>query len=261
MAQPKTWSLLLIAIQLFGTLVPSDAFHMFGGGGGGGDTDVTEILAAGLITKLLMEDFGGGGGGTSGRSSMFQALRHQVTSRFNLQAPRQHHPIQHMVAPRPAYQGLPTMMAPRRPMMYPIPPHILHHHQQQRHHQYLMTQAMMQQAHQHALATAWNNEYRALQGSESLVRSSFPALVPIDELLSDEDTLSVVTILLNSDLLDEDEEREEEAKEEEAQQMPRAEDEEPEFETSSSENESRYILPRIVRHFVERIMRRVEHHQ
>ncbi|KAG8178392.1 hypothetical protein JTE90_005284 [Oedothorax gibbosus] len=271
MKAKPTLSLILLLLLNCHFLSTTDAFHMFGGDDDGGE--LAEILAAGLVTKMLMEDLGGLGGGNNGgggggrAANVFQTLRNQVTSRFN--PPAASHTLQPMIAPppRPAYQ--PMMATHPRPHiihpMYPMPPpHIIHHHRQQ---QYMM--ALMQQAHQQALATAWNNQYRAQlqQGSESVARSSpFPSFLPIGELLSDEDTLSVVTILLNSDLLDDGEDDEQEQKEviaskevEEVEKPKTDEEEQPEFEASASEGESRYILPRIVSHFVQRIMRRMEH--
>ncbi|PRD28526.1 UNVERIFIED_CONTAM: hypothetical protein NCL1_32119 [Trichonephila clavipes] len=60
---------------------------------------------------------------------------------------------------------------------------------------------------------------------------------------------------------EEEEEREEVVREEvepkETEETPISKEE---YEVASSDHESRYILPRIVRHFVQRLMRRVEHH-
>ncbi|GFQ94365.1 uncharacterized protein TNCT_210321 [Trichonephila clavata] len=269
----KTWGLFLIAIQLCCVLTPSDAiFDMFGGGGGGGESDVAEILAAGLITTMLMEDFnslgGGGGGGSQGRS-VFPAIR-QFIGGYSMRPPPVHH-YQPMIAPRrpmlhPAASMVPParpMVAPRRPMMHPYSLAMMH-----RHHQYMMHQALMQQARQQALATAWNNEYRTPYASETIIPTYVPLIPTFSEILGDEDTLSAATILLNSDLLDNEDEEEEEEEEREEVVREEVEPKEPEetpvskeeYEVASSDHESRYILPRIVRHFVQRLMRRVEHH-
>ncbi|XP_055937128.1 uncharacterized protein LOC129966653 [Argiope bruennichi] len=282
----KSWGIILIFIQLFCVLTPSNAiFEMFGGGGGGGGgSDVAEILAAGLITTMLMEDFhnmgGGGGGGTQGRS-VFNPVR-QFIGGYSMRAPPPVHHYQPMIAPRrpmmhPAGPMVaPTAPIPRRPVMHPYMMAMMHRHQQ-----YMMHQALMQQARQQMLATAWNNEYRMNNrpyASETVINSYVPVLPTFGEILSDEGTLSAA-ILLNSDLLDSDDEEEQEREEEEDEEGEEVEmvrEEEPkeqekqtktpkstsseEFEVASSDHETHYILPRIMKHIVQRILRRVEHH-
>ncbi|XP_035222088.1 uncharacterized protein LOC118194973 [Stegodyphus dumicola] len=225
-------SILLVAVQLLNICKPTSAgLGIFGmGGGGGGSTEVAEILAAGLITKLLMEEYSSGG-------SMFRSLRHNLLSGYNFHPPRHY--------PHP-------MMLPRFPMMnhYALP--MMHRPR------YVMNPAMLHQARTQALASTLNEEIRALQASESYLDailatapSSESSSSSIEELLTEEDTLPTALLLSASNLVT----PERSLEDHHHHQIPVPDT----YETAASENESRYILPRIVRHFVQRLMRRAEH--
>ncbi|XP_015906904.1 uncharacterized protein [Parasteatoda tepidariorum] len=254
----RKYSIFLATVQICCLLTPSHAMFDFfggGGGGGGGGSDVAEILAAGLITKMLMEDFFHIQG-----APLLQSLRHQFIGGYSPRHPPVHHQVRHY----------PHMIAPRVPMamsaqyVYPMVP---------RHPVHLMSQASyMQQARHPIVAAPWNGHYGDLRGSETFVNAYLPVqqernTPPFIEALLTNEALSAATLLLNSDILEDDEEEEAEVemKEEvnDVSEVPekQVENRSETFEASGSENESRYILPRIVRHFVQRIMRRVEQHR
>lgn len=215
----------LFVIFLLEVPKPSSGFGLLGGRSGG--SNVAEILAAGLITGLLMDSRP-----MSSRPIMHH-LRHTIMGGYSMMPPRP------MMYP---------MMRARVPMMRPYRPPMMNRQR------YIMKQAMMRQASHQALTARLNEEIHALQAHESvleayLARNHQAATDPaIAELLNEEDTIPTAALLLQSSDL-----------------MPTAVDFEkahalatPGLLTAESERESRYILPRIVKHFVQRILRRRE---
>lgn len=255
----KLTSVFLVVMLLVEIPTSSLGFGMMKGGGGGGGSSVAEILAAGLITRLLMEN--------SKRSMpMLRAMAEPLLSSYSAMQPR------HVMYP---------MMTPRYPMMgsFIFPtihrPHYMMNHvmmaQAAKDHA-MMAQAakdhamMAQAAKEHAmiiqaakerqaLASRLNEEIKALEAQESMLEAALErarqgADTAITELLNEEETAIPAAALLleNADLVD---------------TTPILENPPilppPEmYQAASSEPESRYILPRIVRHFVQRLLRRGE---
>lgn len=236
----KTLNPILIVWLALGIPSPSSGLGMMKGGGGS-SSSVAEILAAGLITKMLMS-------------------RHKAM-------PMIHHAmIHHAYSPMYPRHPMPPMYAARIPMMgsfvYPMmqrrPPYMVN--QQRAIHHALLTQATQASHASQALTSRLNEEIRALEAHESMLEVALAKTrqgseKALNELLNEEETIPTAALLLAADL-EAQELLTTEAGLQAARPLPPPEL----FQAASTEPESRYILPRIVRHFVQRLMRRGRNH-
>lgn len=231
------FSVLLVVFLIVEVPTPSSGFGMMKGGGS--SSSVGEILAAGLITGMLMNNK---------PSPVMQALRHPMLGGYGFMHSR--HAMPHMLAPRIPLMSQYDMVY--RPVVYHRP-------------QYVMNQALITEVNRHqALASRLNEEIRALEAQESileayLARVQKGAEPGLNELLDQEDTIPAAALLLGTELMDTEGEIENahvHAHAHAQPQMPHPEM----YQVAGSEPDSRYILPRIVRHFVQRLIRRAENH-
>lgn len=262
----KITSALLIVFLLTEIPTFSMGFGMLSGKGGGGSSSVAEILAAGLITKLLMSN--------KPRSRpMYRAIAKPLYGDYSAMHSR---------------QVMYPMIAPRFPMMgsfiYPVihrPHYMLNHAMmaQAANGHAMMAQAakdhavMAQAAKDHALitqaandrqalASRLNEEIKVLEAQESMLEAALErarqgADTAITELLNEEETaIPAAALLLETADLVESTPVLETPPVLPAPILPPPEM----YQTAPSEPESRYILPRIVRHFVQRLLRRGENH-
>lgn len=227
----------LLAVLLFtGAPTPSSGFGMMKGNSGGSSA-VAEILAAGLITGLLMDNRPR----TAGRLSI-PMLRAMV------------HPFMGGYRSMPSRHAMYPMVTPRYPMMGSyVFPTVRHPHFNIINHAF-MTQAAKDNE---ALASRLAEEIKELETQESILEAALArtrqgAEQELNELLSEEESAIPAAALLlgTADLIDSSP----------ALKNPHILPPPDMFETAASEPESRYLLPRIVRHFVQRLMRRTEHH-
>ncbi|XP_054724788.1 uncharacterized protein LOC129235121 [Uloborus diversus] len=226
----KFWSILLLAVQLIVIPQSASAFGGLFGGHHGGRSEVAEILAAGIITKLLMEEY-------SPRPTVMHALSHGMMGGYTLELPRPH---------------MHSLMMPRMPMMHPYALSPMLHHPNI----YMQQATLMHHARKQALESSLKEEIRALEASESLLNAYLASngdgeATTLEELLSEDDSLPAAALLLEAAELGDQEEK----------LTVKADAPVPDvIEAAGSENESRYILPRIARYFVQRLLRRAESH-
>lgn len=275
----KITSVFLIVLLFIEIPTPSLGFGMLQGGGGGGGSSVAEILAAGLITKLLMSN--------NPRSMpMLRAMTKPFMGGYSTMQPR--HVMYPMMTARYPMMGsfiFPTMHRPHYMMNHAMMAQAAKDHammaQAAKDHA-MMAQAakdhamMAQAAKDHAmraqaekdhammaqavedrqvLASRLNEEIKALEAQESMLEAALErtrqgAATAITELLNEEETAIPAAALLleTADLVDP------------TPVLPNPPILPPPemYQVAPSEPESRYILPRIVRHFVQRLLRRGE---